>query len=415
ESGTNDPMAIFLTVTLVEILESSQSNFGFSILSALLQQMGLGLLLGAAGGWLVAKLLKGLNLPASLYPLFALAGGLSVFGLTNVIGGSGFLAIYIVGVIVGNSPLPHSNDIHRFHDGMAWLSQIGMFLMLGLLITPSHLPPIILPAIAIALVMIFVARPLAVVVSLLPFHFPWREQVFISWCGLRGAVPIILALFPSLAGMEHTKIFFELVFFVVLISLILQGWTIAPIARWLRIEVPPLAVEPEHLQVAIPTEQEQTLHIYDVIPECQAEGMQTLRLPLSEGAQLIGVIRRGVVIKSKKSLELSIGDRVMLLASDSTKDFGALFSPSLKTNTTGSMAFFGEFVISPEAALFDLAQVYGFSLPAAHEQKTAEEYINSKFHAKPVIGDRVTLEKVELVVRETKDGRITSVGLKLIM
>src|SRR5690606_19506333 len=186
ESGTNDPMAIFLTITLVHLLANSSANPGLSILLEFVQQMGVGLAVGASGGWLMTQILRRIHLPASLYPLFALAGGLSIFGLTNLWGGSGFLAIYIAGVIAGNTSLPYGNDIHRFHVGLAWLSQIGMFLMLGLLITPSAMLPIIVPAIAIALVLIFVARPLAVAVSLVPFHFPWREQLFVSWCGLRG-------------------------------------------------------------------------------------------------------------------------------------------------------------------------------------------------------------------------------------
>ncbi|HEY7776817.1 MAG TPA: potassium/proton antiporter, partial [Kineobactrum sp.] len=197
ESGSNDPMAIFLTITLVELLVLRSDYPGWGVLAAFGQQMGMGVVLGAVGGYLLVLLLKRLPLPLSMYPLLALAGGMSVFGLTNLWGGSGFLAIYVVGILVGNASLPHAKDIRRLHDGIAWLAQIGMFLMLGLLITPSSLIPVFLPAMGIALALILVARPAAVLLSLLPFHFPWREQLFISWCGLRGAVPIILALFPS--------------------------------------------------------------------------------------------------------------------------------------------------------------------------------------------------------------------------
>lgn len=410
ESGTNDPMAIFLTVTLVQILTFKESNIGLSVLIALVQQMGLGVILGFAGGFLLTLLIKRLQLPVSLYPLFALAGGLSIFGLTNLWGGSGFLAIYIVGVIVGNSSLPYSNDIHRFHDGMAWLSQIGMFLILGLLITPSHLPPIILPATAIALVLIFFARPVAVFFSLLPFHFPWREQVFISWCGLRGAVPIILALFPSLAGLEHTDIFFELVFFVVLISLVLQGWTISPMAKWLRIDLPFSLREPEHTQLAVSTEHEKVLHIYSVVPGCKAIGMHPRELSLPEGAQNVGTIRGGVVIKTGSLLA---NDQVMILASGPTNVIGALFSPEALLDISESKAFFGEFAIKPSAALGDLSQLYGFTVPPHSEHDSVEDFLNRKFYSRPVVGDRVTLGRVQFVVREVQGGRIMSVGLKL--
>lgn len=297
ESGSNDPMAIFLTITLVQVLQlSGDGNQGWTILSELLRQMGLGLAIGFAGGYLLVQMLRRVPLPSSLYPLLALAGGISMFGLTTLWDGSGFLAIFIAGVIIGNTSLPYGNDIHRFHDGMAWLSQIGMFLMLGLLITPSNLIPIIVPAVSIALVLIFIARPLAVMVSLLPFHFPWREQMFIGWCGLRGAVPIILALFPWLAGLERTQTYFELVFFVVLISLILQGWTIAPMARWLQIELPPLAQTPEYLRLTIKHDHGKELLVYPVLAGSRAVDSPVRRLPTAEGSQVVGVIRNGVKI-----------------------------------------------------------------------------------------------------------------------
>jgi cell volume regulation protein A len=413
ESGTNDPMAIFLTVTLVQLLALKQDNPGGAMLLEFAQQMGLGIVLGLAGGKALVWLLGRMPLTASLYPLFVLAGGLSVFGATNHVGGSGFLAIYIVGVVIGNSPVPYSSDIHRFHDGIAWLSQIGMFVMLGLLVTPSHLPPIILPAIAIALVLIFIARPLAVVISLLPFRFPWRQQVFISWCGLRGAVPIILALFPSLAGLENTNTFFELVFFVVLISLVLQGWTIAPLARWLKIELPKLAKEPEHKSLLVVPEHEKSLHIYEVLQGCRACFMRSAELPLSEGAQFAGVIREGVYMKASRAQKLEPHDQVVILSSGDTSVFGAIFAPVSPTDHSQSMAFFGEFVISPNALLVDLAEVYPFTVPEAYRHFTVADFVDKKFHHKPVVGDRVVLESVMFVVREMKDLQIISVGLKL--
>ncbi len=413
ESGTNDPMAIFLTVTLVQLLALKQDNPGGAMLLQFVQQMGLGVVLGLVGGKVLVWLLGRMPLTAALYPLFVLAGGLSVFGLTNHFGGSGFLAIYIVGVVIGNSPVPYSSDIHRFHDGIAWLSQIGMFVMLGLLITPSHLPPIILPAIAIALVLIFIARPLAVVISLLPFRFPWRQQVFISWCGLRGAVPIILALFPSLAGLENTTTFFELVFFVVLISLVLQGWTIAPLARWLKIELPAIAKEPEHKSLLVVPEHEKSLHVYDVLQGCRACFMRSAELPLSEGAQFTGVIRAGVYMRASRAQKLEPGDQVMILSSGDTSAFGAIFAPVSAVDHSQNMAFFGEFVISPSALLVDLAEVYPFTVPEVYRGFTVAQFVDKKFHHKPVVGDRIVLESVMFVVREMKDLQIISVGLKL--
>lgn len=414
ESGTNDPMAIFLTVTLVQVMALSNVNPGLSILMEFVRQMGLGVLIGFAGGYLLTYVLKRISLPVSLYPLFVMAGGLSIFGLTNLLGGSGFLAIYIVGVIAGNTSLPYSSDIHRFHDGIAWLSQICMFLMLGLLITPSSLPPIMLPATAIALVLIFIARPLAVVCSLLPFHFPWREKMFISWCGLRGAVPIILALFPSLAGIENTEIYFELVFFVVLISLVLQGWTIAPVARWLQIELPHSVKQTEHLVLKIPDEQGKELQLYQALPSTTAIGMEVKRLPLAEGAQLLGVVRQGVLVVDSVQVKLRECDHVVILASPGTTSaIDRLFTPAALLSSEESSAFFGNFTINSQAPLHELSAVYGFTVAPMYRDFSIADFIAKEFHAKPVVGDRVKFSHIQFVVKEIKENRITSVGLKI--
>ncbi|MBN2887388.1 MAG: potassium/proton antiporter, partial [Chromatiaceae bacterium] len=256
ESGTNDPMAVFLTIALIELLASAAPYPGLMVLVEFARQMGLGAALGVAGGLGLVALVNRLNMAPGLYPLALMAGGLSLFGLTSVLGGSGFLAIYLAGLVIGNRPLQFSQHIKRFHDGIARLAQIGMFLMLGLLVTPSHLLAVAPAALLVAAVLILIARPLAVMLCLLPFRFPWREQVFIGWVGLRGAVPIVLALFPLLAGLEHASIYFDIVFFVVLVSLLVQGWTLATAARLLRLEVPPTTHVVQRVELEIPGQQE---------------------------------------------------------------------------------------------------------------------------------------------------------------
>ena len=414
ESATNDPMAIFLTLTLVQVIVLEETAPGWSVLTEFIRQMGLGVAIGITGGYIMSFLLKRLSLASALYPLLALAGGLSIFGITNLWGGSGFLAIFIVGLMIGNTSLPYGNDIHRFHNGMAWLSQIGMFLMLGLLITPGNLPPLVIPAVAIALVLIFVARPIAVFVCLLPFHFPWREQLFVSWCGLRGAVPIILALFPTLAGLDDTGVYFELGFFVVLISLVLQGWTIAPVARWLQIELPPSIREPQHLALMIPNEHEKVLLVYQVLAGSNAVGMNARHLPLSEGAQLVGIIRRGMMIIEWAGQSLQPGDQVVILTSaGSTAKLNRTFATRAPVSRLEPSTFFGNFVIHPDARLADLAQLYGFELPEELQHLSLAEYIARTFYGKPVVGDHVQMGKVQFVVREIKGDTIVAVGLKL--
>ena len=416
ESGSNDPMAIFLTITMVQILQltGSDTNPGWTIVQELVSQLGLGIVLGLAGGYLLTLLLKKLQLTPSLYPLLTLAGGLSIFGATTILDGSGFLAIFIAGAMIGNTSLPFSNDVHRFHDGMAWLSQIGMFLMLGLLITPSNLIPIIFPALTIAFVLIFVARPIAVWLSLLPFHFPWREQVFIGWCGLRGAVPIILALFPSLAGLEHTQTYFELVFFVVLISLVLQGWIIAPIAKWMQIELPPSNKEPAHQHLTLKHDQDKELLVYTVVPESRAVGLAVKNLPVKEGSQFLGIIRNGILIDQNPSEALANEDQVVLLSSTNAKSaLGQVFAKQLPSPSLDTSFFFGEFSLNPDAKLSDIAQAYGFEIGSSEHNVSVAEFIIRQFHGKPVIGDKVRLGAIKLIVKNIENERIVSVGLKL--
>ena len=286
--------------------------------------------------------------------------------------------------------------------------------MLGLLITPSNLIPIIFPALTIAFVLIFVARPIAVWLSLLPFHFPWREQVFIGWCGLRGAVPIILALFPSLAGLEHTQTYFELVFFVVLISLVLQGWTIAPIAKWMQIELPPSNKEPAHQHLTLKHDQDKELLVYTVVPESRAVGLAVKNLPVKEGSQFLGIIRNGILIDQNPSEALANEDQVVLLSSTNAKSaLGQVFAKQLPSPSLDTSFFFGEFSLNPDAKLSDVAQAYGFEIGSSEHNVSVAEFIIRQFHGKPVIGDKVRLGAIKLIVKNIENERIVSVGLKL--
>ncbi|MEX0619761.1 MAG: potassium/proton antiporter [Pseudohongiellaceae bacterium] len=411
ESGSNDPMAIFLTMLLVSVLQVEGQTLGWSMLAEFASQMGLGMATGLAAGYAFTMLAPRLAIPPSLYPLLTLACGLSVFGLTNLWGGSGFLAIFIVGVIVGNSPLPHSSDIHRFHDGMAWLSQVGMFLMLGLLITPSQIQPILLPGLGIAFGLILIARPVAVILSLAPFRFPWREQAFISWCGLRGAVPIILALFPSLANLDQTEVYFELAFVVVLVSLVVQGWTIAPAARLLGLNLPQMNTTALFRSVFIGQKEDLALFIYDVAPGSQAVDVAVDKMVLPKGTGIVCVVRDGVELKSWRNSRLCSGDKVIILSqSDQPDGLSRWFAPRLDKAIP---QFFGEFVLNPDAKLEAVMAVYDVSVPDHYRNLTLAEYMQRMFHNRAVVGDRVRVGSVELLVKEVRDGRINQVGLKI--
>ena len=415
ESGSNDPMAIFLTITLVEALSSPAGLSGWLLLAELAKQMGLGLLFGVLGGYAIPAALGKITLPVSLYPLMVFAAALTLFGGTSFSGGSGFLAIYIAGVMTGTTSSLYMNDIRRFHDGIAWLSQIGMFLMLGLLVTPSLLPPIIIPALIIAGILIFTARPLAVAVSLLPFRFPVRDQVFVSWCGLRGAVPIILALFPSLAGLENARIYFELVFFVVLTSLVIQGWTIAPMARWLKVDLPVTLKLPSFKSTHLPSNPHKDLVVYQVVAGSSVIGKSIYQLVLPVSAQVVALIRDEIPLNSNEENTLQESDQVVIVATTGMAEkLADLFSPALsRMSSKQSSSYFGDFTIRPNSKLGDLALLYTFDIPDELKHLTVGEHIKRKFRGRPVVGDALTFPQLKLTVKEMKNGEISLIGLKL--
>src|SRR5947209_9572498 len=249
ESGTNDPMAVFLTLGLTRLLTNPHESV-VGVILLFVQQMGVGVVLGLLIGWVAIWLLNRLQLDVEgLYRVFTIALVLFTYGLTAILGGSGFLAVYLVGLLLGNSSVQRVDRLTRFHDGLAWLMQIGMFLVLGLLIFPSHLPAVIGPGLLITGAVVFIARPLSVLVVLLPVKMLLREKLFVSWVGLRGAVPIVLATFPLLAGLHNAAILFDLVFFVVFASVLLQGTTVPLVARWLRVVMPGRSIADFHEHV----------------------------------------------------------------------------------------------------------------------------------------------------------------------
>jgi cell volume regulation protein A len=233
ESGLNDPMSVFLTLLLMRLIaEPGSIGAGGAALLFLREMIG-GAGLGLAGGWALAQSLKRLPLEASLAPVLVMTGGMAVFGLAQLFGTSGFLATYLAAVITGATQHRARQDVEHFFEGMAWLAQIALFLMLGLLITPHQLPPYLPGAVVAAAVLTFLARPAAVFACLLPFRFTLRETAFASWVGLRGAVPIYLSFIPALADPNRDQRLFASVFILVIASLVAQGWTVGSVARLL--------------------------------------------------------------------------------------------------------------------------------------------------------------------------------------
>lgn len=414
ESGSNDPMAIFLTMVLVTALAAGRSTLEGGVLVEFLEQFLIGAVAGWGGGRLLGAVINRLTLVTALYPLLASAGGVFIFAATAWLGGSGFLAIYFAGIVLGNMPLQASQNILHVHDGLAWLSQITLFLMLGLLITPHQLLPIAMPALLIALALMLVARPLAVVLCLLPFRFPWRDQVFISWVGLRGAVPIILAVFPMTAGIANSALYFNIAFFVVLVSLIVQGWTIAPAARLLRLEIPPTAEPTQRLNLDIPGHLDREIATYRVLPGSLAVDRTLGEIRLPAETHITAVVRGDAVLTYAPGLRLAAEDLVYVFTDPThIPQMNRLFDPHRVPDRLEEHRFYGDFVLDGTARVADVAEMYGLQFRGAREGETLGEYLSGVSHGRPVPGDSVSLGKADLVVREIAEGRVAKVGLRV--
>jgi len=415
ESGSNDPMAIFLTIVLVEIVIGGHTNPGMGLLLDFIQQIGIGGAAGVAGGFGLTWAINRVRLTPGLYPLLAISGALLIFGLASVLQGSGFLAVYLAGLILGNQRVQSAQNIRRFHDGMAWLSQIIMFLMLGLLVTPSNLLGVAPQALVVAGLLILVARPLAVALCLAPFRFPWREQVFIGWVGLRGAVPILLGLLPLLAGVEHAYTYFNIAFFVVLISLVVQGWTVAPIARWLQLEVPPRSRVVHRMELDLPGQVEYELVGYTLEEDSPAIYKMVHRLQLPEGSQIVAIVRDGKPLREINTEILQANDYLYVLTPpDRLPELDRVLVAEHGPARLEEHVFFGDFVLNGDTPLAALASAYELKFPDQdNDEETLNDYLLRVFKQRAVVGDRVRLNNMEFVVRDIENGFIVRVGLKI--
>lgn len=318
ESGSNDPMAVFLTIGLIALISNPGQSFA-SLGLLFLQQMIIGGVLGLVFGRILLFVINRLRLGyAGLYPVLTLGMLLLAFAVTSLLRGSGILAVYLLGLTLGRSDFLHKRSLSRFFDGLAWLVQIVMFLTLGLLVFPSRLPPIALPALALAAILVLVARPVSVWISLLPFRFTLREKAFISWVGLRGAVPIILATYPRLAGLDENGLIFNVVFFVVLTSVLVQGTSLSRAARWLRLDDPvekepryPLEIEPLQGWRGV-------LQEVVVQPQSAATGRAVFELGLPRDYLIVLVARGDEFLIPNGSIVLQGGDRMLGLARPET-------------------------------------------------------------------------------------------------
>ncbi|MCJ8238287.1 potassium/proton antiporter [Peteryoungia algae] len=413
ESGTNDPMAIFLAIALVELIASGGGSEGLSLelFRLFVEQMGIGLILGLAGGASIALILRRLHIEQGLAPIFMLALALMIFSFTGMIGGSGFLAVYVAGIYAGSRKLPATVAIKRFQDGMTWLAQIIMFLVLGLLATPSQFPEILLPAVLLALFLVFVARPIAVWLCLLPFDFTQRETGFIAWVGLRGAVSILLGIVPVVGKMENGETFFNTAFIVVMISLVLQGWTIKPLAKRLGLIIPRRIGAIDKVELDLPGTANHELLAYRVVagsPVLRGERIPRWAMPSL-------VIRDGKSMRYQYAGRLRENDQVYLFIAPSySKLLDRLFATEAPVAEDDG-EFFGTFAISPSSHVRDIDEAYGpLSISDSERGKTVADLITQRVGGRPDYADRVRLGTIVLIVRDIDEhGHIASVGVSM--
>ena len=412
ESGTNDPMAIFLTLMFIQLLISDENTVLGNVLF-FLQQFGFGIGIGLLGGWLVKRLLARLELMPGLYSLLALALGFSIFGLASWMGGSGFLAIYLCGLMIGSENTRQLQHILPVYDGLAWLSQIGLFLVLGLLVTPTELMEYALPSLVIALALIFIARPLAVILSVKPFFkFRWREIGFISWVGLRGAVPIVLAIFPVIGGVDNAPMYFNVAFAVVLLSLLIQGGTLLPMAKWMRVQIPKKASPRQRGSLGILPERDFEMFVYKVENQrLDDQPIRLLRFP--SGAMISALFRHEEMIHPKGSTRLKLGDILCVISREEDLDnLNELFNGDTQLNQK-QLAFFGSFVLNGEAMLVDIAKAYGLTISPQEVGVSLGEFIARRVGGHPVVGDDIDWHGIHWVVNEVDGDTVKKVGMRL--
>ena len=415
ESGMNDPMAIFLTIAAVELLQQSGASIGaWRVAEIFAVQMLGGAAIGYVGGRALLWLINRVEIAAGLYPILAAAMALGIFAGAQLVHASGFLAVYIAGLLLGSNRHRAQQVISRFHDGLAWLAQIGMFLLLGLLVTPREMVENLWAELVIAVVLIVVARPIAVWLSLIPFRFTWREKAFIAWVGLRGAVPIFLASIPVIAEVRHGVIYFHVAFAVVLASLLVQGWTVHAAARFLGLELPP-PPEPSHRQgIDLPLSADREAGSWRVAPASPALDHPFAELALPRRTRLIAVIRDGAVVPRDAIDRLQVDDYIIALAPPQhVLALDRLFSARRPPTRGAGDPELGEFVIDGDVTLGRLCGMYGLPFEPMMANEPVGSFMRLRLGDALVIGDRVRIGDVELVVREHDGGNITKVGLEV--
>jgi cell volume regulation protein A len=408
ESGTNDPFAIFLTLILIQIILLGESS-PTAIFSSLIEADIGGAVIGIAGGYAITFVLNRAALAQGLHAPFVAISALVVFALSETLHASGFLAVYLAGLIVGNQQTRAHSTLVVFLDAITWLAQIVMFVLLGLLASPDRLLDRIGPAVVVALALMLVARPLTVFVTLLPFRFSRREKLFISWVGLRGAVGIFLASIPLLVGLPHAQLYFDVGFVVVLISLLVQGWTVAIAAQRLHIALPRTDAAPRRVELDLPGQLAQELVGYPV----RTNSPYLRRRLLPSWAKVMLVVRDEQVLTTAEADGVTEGDHVYLLAPTEKAQALDRFFVNLPAPTAPDPRLLGDFFVPGDTTLAALAEIYGLTIDPAETAVSITQYFIDRIGHRAHPGDTLPLGPIALVATKVIDGHVTTAGLRL--
>ena len=408
ESGTNDPFAVFLTLMLVELISIGESST-LHVALEFGREAVLGAIVGVIGGRLVVLALNRVALPQGLHAPFVATAALVIFGAAQIAHASGFLAVYLAGIIIGNRPTRAHNSVVTFLDAATWLAQIVMFVLLGLLVSPQRLVSSVIPAVIVALVLMLVARPLAVFLCLAPFRFSWREKTFIAWTGLRGAVAIFLASIPMLVGLSKAYLYFDVAFVVVIISLLLQGWTLAVAARRLHVALPRADRGPRRVELDLPGQLEQQLVGYSV----RAKSLYFRRGLIPSWSRPTLVIRDQRILSPAEGDPVAPGDYIYLLAPPEKAEALDRFFVDMLPSSAPDPHLLGDFVVSGEIKVGDIATAYGVTVDPERSDLTLADYFDVHLDHAPKEGASLELDSIGLVARSLSGGRVGIVGLRL--
>ncbi|MCP8940728.1 potassium/proton antiporter [Alsobacter sp. SYSU M60028] len=406
ESGANDPFAVLLTVMLVTVLSGASFAPGALVLRVL-EEGSLGLIIGLAGGFGLVGLINRVSLPSGLHPAFVVTAALVIFALTQTLGASGFLAAYVAGLVFGNRPVRAYGAVISFHDTATWLCQIVLFTLLGLLVTPSHVMPLVLPAVAVAAFLIAIGRPVAVFACLTPFRYSRAEMAFVSWVGLRGGVSIFLATIPLLVGLPRGELFFNVAFVVVVVSLIVQGWTISFAARRAGVALRDPAPEVKRIDIDLPGQLHEELVGYPVRDPSPA----TRHRALPSWVKPVLVVRGGKVLDPMEAGNLRPGDYGYFLAP--TPRIPRLDRFFAVDGTVSDRDTIPEFPFDASLTAGAVADLYGLTIDEGERAMSIADLFADRLDGAPQEGDRLDFGDAMLVAHGVVADRVHLAGLLL--